>query len=120
MPATVNFFSGNPSVELTKGILYIYKDSYMTSLDKDVPRSEMLCMMGVPASYTIHDLIQFVAPMRDCLASTCSSIEAHICHLVYVSKIEIMTESEGGSLPIMNLTELLKLPSLFRQDGGIC
>ena len=35
----------------------------MTPLDKDIARSEMLCMLGVPASYTIHDLISFIAPM---------------------------------------------------------
>ncbi|KAK6967569.1 BRCA1-associated protein, partial [Biomphalaria glabrata] len=157
MPTTVNFFSGNPSVELTKGILHIYKDKQMTSLDKEVARSEMLCMMGVPASYTIHDLIEFIAPMGDCVtymqvlrdafpnqymllikfrdqASTdefysyfnnrqFNSIESHICYLVYVAKIEIMTETEGGSLPLMNLTELPNCPvcleKMEESDDGI-
>ncbi|XP_005093000.1 BRCA1-associated protein [Aplysia californica] len=144
MPSTINFFCGNPSVELTKGILHIYKDSQMTTLDKDVTRSEMLCMLGVPASYTIHDLINFAAPMGDYVkfmqvlrdafpnqylllikfrdqASTdefysyfnsrpFNSIEPDICHLVYVVKIEVTSDTECGSLPTMDLTELPNCP----------
>ncbi|CAL1548415.1 unnamed protein product [Lymnaea stagnalis] len=144
MPSTVSFYSGNPSVELTKGIMHIYKDSQMTTLDKDVTRSEMLCMMGVPASYTIHDLIKFIAPMGDCVSymqvlrdafpnqymllikfrdqtsaddfysyfnnRRFNSIEPDICHLVYVAKIELINEAEGGSLPIMDMTELPNCP----------
>uniref|UniRef100_T1J2K9 BRCA1-associated protein n=1 Tax=Strigamia maritima TaxID=126957 RepID=T1J2K9_STRMM len=58
----VNFFSGNPFVEVTKGILHLYKENKMTSLNDDVPRSEMLCMLSVPAAMTSHDLLQFTAP----------------------------------------------------------
>ena len=35
----------------------------MTSLDRDEIRSEMLCMLPVPASMTVHDLLQFTAPL---------------------------------------------------------
>ena len=35
----------------------------MTSLDRDEIRSEMLCMLAVPASMTVHDLLQFTAPL---------------------------------------------------------
>ncbi|XP_059177999.1 BRCA1-associated protein-like [Physella acuta] len=144
MLGTVRFYSGNPSVELTNGILHIYKDSQMTTLDKDVTRSEMLCMMGVPASYTIHDLIKFIAPMGDCVNymqvlrdaipnqymllikfkdqtsadnfytyfnnRPFNSIEPDICHLVYVAKIEVVNETEGGSLPLLDMTELPNCP----------
>uniref|UniRef100_A0A0B7A5Q6 BRCA1-associated protein n=1 Tax=Arion vulgaris TaxID=1028688 RepID=A0A0B7A5Q6_9EUPU len=144
MPTTISFHSGNPCVELTKGLLHIYKDSQMTTLDKGVTRSEMLCMLGVPASYTIHDLIKFIAPMGDCVSymqvlrdafpnqymllikfrdqtsaddfysyfnnRPYNSIEPDICHLVYVAKIEVINESEGGSLPLLDMTELPNCP----------
>ncbi len=35
----------------------------MTSLDEGVSRSEMLCMLAVPAVMTIHDLLQLAAPL---------------------------------------------------------
>ncbi|XP_046579416.1 BRCA1-associated protein-like [Haliotis rubra] len=70
MPSAIHFFSGNPCVEVTKGILHIYKDSERTSLDEGVARSEMICLLGVPASHTIHDLLMFAAPM-----SSSSTIE---------------------------------------------
>ncbi|KAK7088267.1 BRCA1-associated protein-like [Littorina saxatilis] len=141
----IHFISGNPSVELVKGILHLYKDSQMTSLDEDVPRSEMLCMMAIPAAYTIHDLIKFTAPLNESMESMqvlrgaavrnqymllikfknqnsadefysyfnsrpFNSIEEDVCHLVYVAKIEIVKESEGGSLPVPGLTELPHCP----------
>ncbi|KAK6170364.1 hypothetical protein SNE40_018774 [Patella caerulea] len=59
----LKFYYGNPSVELTKGILHIYKENHPTSLDDGVTRSEMICILAVPASYTIHDLLNFTAPM---------------------------------------------------------
>ncbi|CAG5135763.1 unnamed protein product [Candidula unifasciata] len=143
-PTTISFYSGNPCVELTKGLLHIYKDSQMTTLEKDVARSEMLCMLGVPASYTVHDLIKFIAPMGDCVSymqvlrdafpnqymllikfrdqtsaddfysyfnnRPFNSIEPDICHLAYVAKIEVINESEGGSLPLFGMTELPNCP----------
>eukprot|EP00112_Aurelia_sp_Birch-Aquarium-sp1_P014949 Seg3267.2 transcript_id=Seg3267.2/GoldUCD/mRNA.D3Y31 product="BRCA1-associated protein" protein_id=Seg3267.2/GoldUCD/D3Y31 len=59
------FFSGNPMVEHTSGILHLYKDNQMTPLDEDVARSEMICMMSVPAKLTLTDLQQFTQPIKD-------------------------------------------------------
>lgn len=143
-PSTVHFVSGNPSVELVKGVLHLYKDSQMTSLEKDVARSEMLCMMAIPAAYTIHDLIKFTGPLNASMehmqvlrgavrnqymllikfknqaaadefyayfnSRPFNSIESDLCQLVYVAKVEIIKESEGGSLPIPGLTELPHCP----------
>ncbi|XP_076062053.1 BRCA1-associated protein isoform X2 [Oratosquilla oratoria] len=58
----VTFVSGNPMVEVTHGILHLYKENTKTSLDVGEFRSEMLCMLAVPSSMTIHDLLQFTAP----------------------------------------------------------
>ena len=39
----INFVSGNPFVEVTKGILHLYKENETTSLEEGVLRSQMLC-----------------------------------------------------------------------------
>ncbi|XP_045609379.1 BRCA1-associated protein isoform X2 [Procambarus clarkii] len=58
----VSFVSGNPMVDVAHGILHLYKENTKTSLDETDSRSEMLCMLAVPTSMTIHDLLQFTAP----------------------------------------------------------
>ena len=34
----------------------------MTSLEEDVPRSQLICMLAIPAWLTCHDLLHFLAP----------------------------------------------------------
>ncbi|EFX84242.1 hypothetical protein DAPPUDRAFT_47474 [Daphnia pulex] len=58
----LSFFSGNPFVEKVQGILHFYKENHMTSLDMDVPRSQMICMLAIPAWLSCHDLLNFLAP----------------------------------------------------------
>ncbi|XP_042886003.1 BRCA1-associated protein-like [Penaeus japonicus] len=58
----VTFVSGNPMVDVTHGILHLYKENTKTSLEETESRSEMLCMLAVPTCMTIHDLLQFTAP----------------------------------------------------------
>ncbi|KAK2711727.1 BRCA1-associated protein-like [Artemia franciscana] len=60
----VPFVSGNPFVEVTQGILHLYKDNHMTSLDPYVPKSEMICILAIPATVSCQDLLQFIAPCR--------------------------------------------------------
>ncbi|WAR01415.1 BRAP-like protein [Mya arenaria] len=138
--ASLHFYSGNPGVEKLKGILHIYKDNHMTSLSEDTARSELICMLAVPAKYTIHDLLKFNAPflkgieymriIRDgapnqymvlSLADeyystynnvTFNSIEADICHLVYVG--------QNACMPIPGMTELPNCPvCLERMDESV-
>lgn len=54
----IGFFSGNPFVEITKGILHLYKEDVLSSRKEAVT----LCLLGVPASLTCHDLLAFTAP----------------------------------------------------------
>ncbi|KAL3856749.1 hypothetical protein ACJMK2_011472 [Sinanodonta woodiana] len=61
--STIYFYSGNPLVEKTEGILHIYKENQMTSLAEDARRSELICLLAVPAVYTLHDLLKFTAPV---------------------------------------------------------
>eukprot|EP00096_Caligus_rogercresseyi_P009011 TRINITY_DN2980_c0_g1_i1.p1 TRINITY_DN2980_c0_g1~~TRINITY_DN2980_c0_g1_i1.p1 ORF type:complete len:583 (+),score=196.54 TRINITY_DN2980_c0_g1_i1:96-1844(+) len=58
----INFFSGNPFVENTKGILHLFKENETTSLEDGVIRSQMICMLGIPAKIKTPDLLQFTAP----------------------------------------------------------
>ena len=59
---SISFISGNPFVEVTKGILHLYKENSTTSLEDGVLRSHMICMLGVPAKHKTPDLLQFTAP----------------------------------------------------------
>ncbi|KAK9874281.1 hypothetical protein WA026_002633 [Henosepilachna vigintioctopunctata] len=57
----IGFFSGNPFVETTKGVLHLYKEDTLTS-KKDVL---ILCILGIPASVTCRDLLSFTAPCHE-------------------------------------------------------
>ncbi|KFM79883.1 BRCA1-associated protein, partial [Stegodyphus mimosarum] len=59
----ISFSSGNHIVEVTKGLLHLYKENQRTTLAEEAERSEMLCILAVPAAMTTHDLLQFVAPV---------------------------------------------------------
>ncbi|XP_015786948.1 BRCA1-associated protein [Tetranychus urticae] len=60
----IHFYSGNHYVETTKGILHIYKENARTNLGEEAERSEMVCILSVPTSMTIHDLLQFTGPVN--------------------------------------------------------
>lgn len=64
-PLTIQYFSGNPTVETTKGIMHLYKDGRLTPIDSDISRSELLCMLGVPAKFNCQDLQKYIEPARD-------------------------------------------------------
>ncbi|TNN06844.1 BRCA1-associated protein isoform 2 [Schistosoma japonicum] len=61
----ISFYSGNPTVETTEGIIHIYKNQ------REVPRcdgmvtSTMLCFFSVPSHITVKDLLRFISPMRN-------------------------------------------------------
>jgi BRCA1-associated protein len=56
MDGRINFISGNPFVEVTKGVIHLYK------LSEPVPGTEMMAMLGVPAKHKTPDLLQLTAP----------------------------------------------------------
>ncbi|XP_068678802.1 BRCA1-associated protein-like isoform X2 [Montipora foliosa] len=61
----IAFFCGNPMVERIMGIIHIYKNNEMTSLSKGVKRSEIICILSVPAKMTCIDLMRFVSPSEE-------------------------------------------------------
>lgn len=81
------FFSGNPFVEVTKGIIHMYKRKYVISLSHQLNQIEInketfpyseriemhkglsktLCLFSVPATLNCHDILNFVAPCHPVL-----------------------------------------------------
>ncbi|KAL3995005.1 BRCA1-associated protein 2 family protein [Acanthocheilonema viteae] len=57
----ISFFSGNPFVEKTSGILHFYKKKETNST---AARSDfsILCMLGVPSLLSCRELLRFIAP----------------------------------------------------------
>lgn len=68
-PQTLSFSSGNHLVDVTRGILHLFKENKATPLGEEAERSDLICMIGVPTSMTTHDLIQFTAPVVDDIES---------------------------------------------------
>ncbi|KZC04189.1 PREDICTED: BRCA1-associated protein [Dufourea novaeangliae] len=58
----INFISGNPFVEVTKGIIHLYKENKLTDIRQAAERTQTLCILSVPATMTCHDLLRFTAP----------------------------------------------------------
>lgn len=51
---SVMFFAGNPEVEVTKGVLRLFKDNKIDSCGSNrlpTKRSDLVCLLAVPASY---------------------------------------------------------------------
>jgi len=57
-PDFLNFISGNPFVEVTKGVIHLFKDA----VTREYESTEMMCIYGVPAKHKTCDLLQFTAP----------------------------------------------------------
>ncbi|XP_078047757.1 BRCA1-associated protein isoform X2 [Augochlora pura] len=58
----INFISGNPFVEVTKGIIHLYKENKLTDIRQAAERTQTICILAVPATMTCHDLLRFTAP----------------------------------------------------------
>lgn len=149
----IPFFSGNHCVEVTKGVLHLFKENKQTPLG-EADRSEMLCMLAVPAMMTLHDILQFISPesshvenirvIRDSKPNLYmvllkfrdqksaddfyqnfngvrfNSIEPETCHLVYVSRVEMVKECDGACLAVPGHTELPTCPvCLERMDESV-
>lgn len=67
-PGEIAFFSGNPFVEVTKGILHLYKRNERADRTDDLSRT--ICLIAVPSSLNCHDILNFIAP--------CHSVIQHV------------------------------------------
>ncbi|XP_003436037.2 BRCA1-associated protein [Anopheles gambiae] len=59
----INFFSGNPFVEVTKGILHLFKRNERADISEGGV-SKTLCLIAVPSSLNCHDILNFIAPCQ--------------------------------------------------------
>ncbi|KAK6629916.1 hypothetical protein RUM43_003737 [Polyplax serrata] len=62
---TISFVSGNPFVETTRGILHLYKENILSTLESGSERCNIICILAVPATMTCHDLLNFTAAYHD-------------------------------------------------------
>lgn len=68
VPVSLTFFSGNPTVETTEGIIHLYKENELVPESEDtVRRGELICMLRVPTTLTSLDIIQFIKPVAQWL-----------------------------------------------------
>ena len=75
----IAYIFGNPTVDLVKGFIHIYKSCQLSVLDErsiesaedfdtvnlTQTRSQMLCMIGVPNSISCNELLDFVMPFNE-------------------------------------------------------
>ncbi|XP_014229674.1 BRCA1-associated protein [Trichogramma pretiosum] len=57
----IKFVSGNPFVEVTKGILHLFKENSLTDMHSEQNQSNTICILSVPCTMTCHDLVSFTA-----------------------------------------------------------
>ncbi|XP_065207884.1 BRCA1-associated protein [Planococcus citri] len=151
----ITFVSGNAFVEVTKGILHLYKEDKLTNIDHESFHSQIVCILAVPATMTCHDLItytqachknvehiriirdgsvnQYMALMyfrtkestaefyRAYNGAPFNSLEPeYVCQLVFVSRVEILNETEDAWNPPSGHTELPTCPvCLERMDESV-
>ncbi|VDO03956.1 unnamed protein product [Rodentolepis nana] len=58
----VAFIAGNPLNEQSEGIIHMFAKPIKSS-HKNTVQSEMLCILGIPCSVTVKDLLDFISPM---------------------------------------------------------
>ncbi|CAB3219961.1 unnamed protein product [Arctia plantaginis] len=61
---TISFFCGNPLVEVTKGVIHLYKENEM----KESADAKTLCLLSVPGALGATDLLAFAAACQQDIA----------------------------------------------------
>ncbi|KAJ2943018.1 hypothetical protein O0L34_g15211 [Tuta absoluta] len=61
---TIAFFCGNPLVEVTKGVLHLYKENEL----KEAEEAKTLCLLSVPGALGAPDLLAFAAACQQDIA----------------------------------------------------
>ncbi|XP_052751884.1 BRCA1-associated protein [Galleria mellonella] len=62
---TITFFCGNPLVEVTKGVLHLYKEN---ELKEAAEEAKTLCLLSVPGALGATDLLAFAAACQQDIA----------------------------------------------------
>ncbi|XP_038217359.1 BRCA1-associated protein [Zerene cesonia] len=61
---TISFFCGNPLIEVTKGVLHLYKENEL----KEAEEAKTLCLLSVPGALGAPDLLAFAAACQQDIA----------------------------------------------------
>ncbi|XP_053617366.1 BRCA1-associated protein [Plodia interpunctella] len=62
---TISFFCGNPLIEVTKGVLHLYKEN---ELKEAAEEAKTLCLLAVPGALGASDLLAFAAACQQDIA----------------------------------------------------
>eukprot|EP00026_Physarum_polycephalum_P006206 Phypoly_transcript_06248.p1 GENE.Phypoly_transcript_06248~~Phypoly_transcript_06248.p1 ORF type:complete len:549 (+),score=111.46 Phypoly_transcript_06248:126-1772(+) len=63
----LEFFSGNPNVEVLNGVIHLYRDKQFSLPDHftlPTKRSNMVCVLAVPSDMPIADFVHFTGPSQ--------------------------------------------------------
>lgn len=60
----VPIFIGNHYVEVIEGVMHLYKENKFTPLGEEAERSDLICMLSISTSKSIHDILQLTAPFN--------------------------------------------------------
>lgn len=60
----VPIFIGNHYVEVIEGVMHLYKENKLTPLGEEAERSDLICMLSISTSKSIHDILQLTAPFN--------------------------------------------------------
>ena len=60
----IQYHSGNPFVEMTKGVLHYYKETQLRSHKDECERSQLILILQVPISMSYNELLQFTGPVN--------------------------------------------------------
>eukprot|EP01134_Creolimax_fragrantissima_P003735 CFRG3735T1 len=96
----IPFFSGNPIVETTSGILHLYKyannkeNTEQVTLGK-LPdqRSLTVCIIAVPNAFGVTDLLSFLAPVESGLVHVRLISDSAKCELNYMVLLQFKEQS---------------------------
>lgn len=61
----IPFYCGNHLVDITRGILHLYKDNKSLGTNNEPKRCEMIAMLAIPADVSCRELITFIYPAYD-------------------------------------------------------
>ncbi|KAI6184194.1 hypothetical protein M3Y97_00570100 [Aphelenchoides bicaudatus] len=94
----LKFFSGNPHVESTTGVLHFRKNK--SALDSMGEECCTVCMVEIPAHFSCFELLRqmHLAFIRNIMACPFNSLEDSFCTVLFVEKLE--TPENGAKLAV--------------------
>ncbi|CAH8567985.1 unnamed protein product [Heterobilharzia americana] len=116
----IDFFSGNPTVEITEGIIHIYKNQREVPRCDTVVTSTMLCFFCVPSHITVKDLLVFISPMRGTEDRCCISNQRFTRVTVVSVCLERLDEPVQGILTTILCNHTFHDGCISRVEDTIC